>query len=92
MNDSDRHLSGEVFYMTSIRNRRQLVQKSKTADTRKARELALESLESSLASVNPQKLLKSKVFIKDSVLHAGEYRFDLSEVGSVYVVGGGKAS
>ena len=78
--------------MPWIRNRKQLVQKIKTAEIRKARELALESLGYALACVNPNRLLKSQVFIKESILCAGEHRFDLNRVGNVYVVGGGKAA
>ena len=78
--------------MTRIKNRNQLVEKGKTEATRKARELALKSLEHALTAVNPQNLLKSQVTIEDSTLCAGKYRFDLSKIGSIYVVGGGKAA
>jgi glycerate-2-kinase len=36
--------------------------------------------------------LKYQVFIQDSILCAGKYRFDLNRVRNVYVLGGGKAA
>lgn len=78
--------------MTWIKNRNQLVDKGKTEVTRKARELALKSLERALIAVNPTNLLKSQVTVENSILCAGKYRFDLNEIGNIYVVGGGKAA
>jgi len=74
-----------------IKNKKQLVENGKTEITRKARDLALKSLEHALAAVDPKKLLKSKVSVEDSILQAGEYTFDLKEFSHVYVLGGGKA-
>lgn len=78
--------------MTQIKNRDQLIEKGNTGVNRKARELTLKSLEHALAAVNPQKLLKAQVMIEDSILCAGKHRFDLNKIGSIYVVGGGKAT
>ena len=78
--------------MARIRNRKQLVERGETEIARKARELALGSLEAALASVNPKMLLESQVLVEDSILCAGEHRFDLREVENIFVMGGGKAS
>ena len=77
--------------MTRIKNKDQLVKNSQTEVTRKARTLALRSLEHALNAVDAGKLLKAKVRMKDSILHAGEHRFDMTKFRNVYVVGGGKA-
>ncbi len=78
--------------MTLIINRNQLVENGKTETARKARELALKSLESALRTANPQKLLKTQVKIEGSTLRAGKHRFDLSKIRRVYILGGGKAA
>ncbi len=78
--------------MTVIRNRDQLVVNGETALNRKARALALKSLEAALNAADPRKLVKSKLTLKDSTLTADKYSFDLSKLSHIYVVGGGKAS
>ena len=77
--------------MIRIKNKNQLVKNSETEVTQKARSLALRSLEHALNAVDAGKLLKAKVTMKNSVLHAGEHAFDLAKFRNVYVVGGGKA-
>lgn len=59
---------------------------------RKARELALNSLEAAVNAVDPQQLIKSRMILKNSVLKVDEHVFDLKKFRHVYVVGGGKAS
>ena len=78
--------------MITINNKEQLVKTGVTQLNRKARALALESLESALNAVDPKQLIKSKLSLKNSILKVNQYSFDLKKFKNVYVIGGGKAS
>ncbi len=75
-----------------IRDKEKLVEKGVTEADRKARTLALESLEHALEAVDPEKLMNSKLLLRNSVLRVNGHRFNLREFRHIYVVGGGKAS
>ena len=78
--------------MTRIINKNQLIKKGNTALIRKARALALGSLEHALNAADPKQMVKTKVSLEDLNLRVGEYSFNLRKFHNVYVVGGGKAS
>jgi glycerate 2-kinase len=78
--------------MTTIKNKEQLVRNGATQLNRKARVLALKSLEYALNAVDPKQLVKSKLLLKSSMLKVNGYSFDLRKIKSIYVIGGGKAS
>jgi glycerate-2-kinase len=78
--------------MITIKNKEKLIENGETQLDRKARELALKSLESALNAVDPKQIIKSKVLLKNSTLHVDKYSFDLKKFKNVYVIGGGKAS
>lgn len=78
--------------MTAIKNKARLIENGETALNRKARRLALESLEAALNAVDPKQMLNSKLLLKDSTLKVGTHSFNLGKFKNVYVVGGGKAS
>jgi glycerate-2-kinase len=78
--------------MVTIRNIEQLVKNGETQLDKKARKLALESLEFALNAVDPKQIIKSKLSIKNSILNVDEYAFDLKKFRNIYVIGGGKAS
>jgi glycerate 2-kinase len=78
--------------MITIENKEQLVKNGVTQFNRKARALALESLESALNAVDPKQLMKSKLLMKKSLLKLNGYSFDLKKFKKIYVIGGGKAS
>jgi len=78
--------------MIAIRNREQLIENGETRLNRKARELALKSLESAVNAVDPKQIIKSKLSLKNSTLHVNEYSFDMKRFKNIYVIGGGKAS
>jgi glycerate-2-kinase len=78
--------------MIEIKNREELVRNGETQLDRKARELALKSLEAALKAVDPKQIMKSKLSLKNSTLSIDSYAFDLNRFRNVYVVGGGKAS
>ncbi len=78
--------------MIQIRNKEKLINKAEKSLTRKARAIALETIEHALNSVDAAALLKAQVTCKNGNLHAGSYSFDLSSYRNIYVVGGGKAA
>jgi len=78
--------------MITIKNEEQLVKNGKTLLNRKARAIALRSLESALNAVDPKRIIKSKLLLKNSTLQVNGYLFDLKKFKNVYVIGGGKAS
>jgi glycerate 2-kinase len=75
-----------------IKNMEQLIQNGQTEADRKARRLALKSLEAAVKAVDPKQIIKSKMLLKGSILHVDGYTFDLKKFKNIYVVGGGKAS
>jgi glycerate-2-kinase len=78
--------------MMQIKNKTQLVKNGETPLNRKARTLALDSLEAALDAVDPRRIVKSRLLLKDSALRIDGHSFDLKKFRNVYVVGGGKAS
>jgi glycerate-2-kinase len=77
--------------MIRIKNKDKLIENGETNQTRKARTIALQTLEHALATVDPAKLLKLKVSFKGSKLYSGAYSFNFRKFRNVYVLGGGKA-
>jgi len=78
--------------MITVKNKEQLVRNGLTALDRKARRLAVRCLESAVNSVDPCRIVRSRVRFKNSILNVDQHVFDLREIRNVYVVGGGKAS
>ena len=78
--------------MDQIKNKNQLVENGQTESIRRARALALQSLECALKSVDPKQLLRRRLSLKESNLFADGFSFDLKKFKNIYVVGGGKAS
>lgn len=78
--------------MTKITNKSQLIKRGSTELTRKARSLALESLEHALKAADPKRMLKARLFLKNSTLYINDYTFNLQNFRNIYVIGGGKAT
>jgi glycerate-2-kinase len=78
--------------MITIKNKEQLIKNGETPHNRKARTLALKSLENALNAVDPKRIIKSKLSLKNSTLRVNEHSFDLRKFRNIYVIGGGKAS
>jgi len=78
--------------MTKITNKNQLIKKGNTELIRKARTLALESLEHALNAADPKQMIKSKLSLKNSNLRVNGHSFDLKNFRNIYVIGGGKAA
>ncbi|MGB9853444.1 MAG: glycerate kinase type-2 family protein [Candidatus Bathyarchaeales archaeon] len=78
--------------MIGIKNMELLIKNGETPLDRKARALALKSLENAVNAADPKKIMKSKISLRGSVLHVDGYSFDLNNFRNIYVIGGGKAS
>ncbi len=78
--------------MIQIRNKESLINKAGKSPARRARAIALETIEHALNSVDAASLLKSKVTCKRAKLHAGSQSYNLDRFQRIYVVGGGKAA
>jgi glycerate 2-kinase len=78
--------------MTKITNKNQLIKRGSSELTRKARTLALASLEHGLRAADPKRLLEARLLLKKSTLHINEYTFNLQNFRNIYVIGGGKAT
>ncbi|MEM3577240.1 MAG: glycerate kinase [Candidatus Bathyarchaeia archaeon] len=78
--------------MIKIKNLEKLVENGEKERDKKARALALKSLEKALNAVDPKQIIRSTVSLKNSTLYVEKYSFNLKEFRNVYVVGGGKAS
>ena len=75
-----------------IKNKNQLIENGETPLLKKARTLALSSLEHALRAVDPKKLIKTKIALENQNLHANGHIFNLNKIRNIYVVGGGKAA
>jgi glycerate 2-kinase len=78
--------------MVKIKNKPELVENGQTKLNKKARRLALDSLEAAINAVNPRLIVESRLSLEKSVLKVDGQSFDLDKFRNVYVVGGGKAS
>lgn len=78
--------------MAKIKNQEQLVSNGETRSDREARTLALESLEAALKAADPIEIIRSKLSLKNSILHVDNHSFDLRKFKNIYVLGGGKAT
>jgi glycerate-2-kinase len=78
--------------MVRVKNKAELIKNGQTKLNRKARKLALGSLETALNAVDPKRLIESRLSLKNSALEVDGYSFDLDRFSNIYVVGGGKAS
>ena len=78
--------------MVTFKNKDKLVENGKTPLNRRARKLALESLETALLSADPERILQSKLLLSNCKLRIDDVSLDLKHFKNIYVVGGGKAS
>jgi len=77
--------------MIRIRNKSELVQSGKGRLNRKARRLALQSLEAGISAADPRKIVRSRVLLKNSNIKVDGCSLNLRKFRNVYVIGGGKA-
>ena len=78
--------------MVNIKNKEQLIENGASQLNRKARRLALNSLEAAVSAADPKQIIKARLHVENSKLRIDARTFDLDQFKHVYVVGGGKAS
>lgn len=76
----------------SIKNEQQLLANARTHELRRARQILIEVVNETLASVDPSSAMRRRLRIEEERLRIGTHEFDLPEAGKIVVVGGGKAS
>jgi glycerate-2-kinase len=74
--------------MSIIKNRDELL----SHGSRDGRRIVLDVLESAICAMDGRKLVRRSVTIEGDSLRVGSSTFDLSKIGDVYVIGGGKGS
>jgi len=78
--------------MSRITNRETLLSHAEFPLIRRAREIALVTIENVLNSIDPRRIIKSKVVLKRNLLNVNGQVFDLNSFQRIFVIGGGKAS
>lgn len=78
--------------MLRIRNREELLSRATSPLGWKARGIVLGAIEKALRSVDPKRLINSKVNLTKDLLDVNGSIFDLKSFQRVFVIGGGKAS
>jgi glycerate-2-kinase len=75
-----------------VKNERQLFENAKTSELRRARAILIEIVNKAIASADPFSAMRRRLRLEEEHFRVGTQGFDLSEVGNIIVVGGGKAS
>jgi len=75
----------------AVANEQQLFKNAETAEILRARNILVEIVNESIAAVNPFSAMHRYLKLEKDLLIAGEKEFDISRIGKIVVVGGGKA-
>ncbi len=75
-----------------IKNRSELLSQELSAQQLVLREIALEALEIAIEAVKPEKLVKKAVRIEGSYLYVSGDKYNLKDIGKIFIIGGGKAT
>lgn len=75
-----------------VKNGRQLLENAETPELRRARSTLIEIVDKAIASADPSSAMRRRLRLEGERLRVGGQEFDLSEIGKIVVVGGGKAS
>jgi len=75
-----------------VKNEQQLLGNANTIELLRARGILIEIVDRAIASVDPSSAMRRRLKLEGERLRVGSQEFDLSEVGKILVVGGGKAS
>ena len=78
----------QKMQMSIIKNRDELL----SHGSRDGRRIVLDVLESTIGAMDARNLVRKSVAIEGDSLRVGSLIFDLSKIGDVYVIGGGKGS
>lgn len=76
----------------AVKNEQQLLDNAKTPELRRARRILIEVADRAIASADPSSAVRRQLMVERGRLMVGTHEFDLSKVGKIVVVGGGKAS
>ena len=75
-----------------IKNAPELIDNGQTKAERVARKSSLDAIEAALVSVEPGRLMRSKLRVRDGHLIVEDRKIDLSRFRRILVIGGGKAA
>ncbi len=75
-----------------VRNARALIDHPVSTRDREARGLVIRALEAALQSIDPMKVMRSRVRLKQNLLKIDSLSLDLRQFRRVFVIGGGKAA
>jgi len=75
-----------------VKNERELLENAKTSELRRARGILVEIVNKAIVSADPSSAMRRRLKLGGEHLMVGTHEFELSEVGKIIVVGGGKAS
>jgi len=89
---SEENLLACEVEMVAIKNATELLKNARSTLDRKAREIAINTLNTALEAVDPKIIIQSQVKLKGNTLKIESLSFDLHKFGNIFVVGGGKAS
>ena len=76
----------------SVKNEEQLLGNAKTPELLRARGILIEIVNKAIASADPSTAMRRRLRLEGEFLKVGVQELDISEVGKIIVVGGGKAS
>jgi glycerate-2-kinase len=74
-----------------IKNRKQLIENGETEDFRLLRKNVLDVIEGVLSAINPKENILKKLRVENEILIIDNFQLQLSEIGKIIVIGGGKA-
>ena len=74
-----------------IKNRKQLIENGETEDFRQLRKNVLDVIEVVLSAINPKENILKKLRVEKEILIIDNFQLQLSEIGKIIVIGGGKA-
>lgn len=77
--------------MVTVKNEKDLLGNARTSKLYAARKILLEVVKKSVGSINPSVAIRKHVRVRENTLKIAKHEFDLSKIGKIVVVGGGKA-
>jgi glycerate-2-kinase len=75
-----------------VKNERELLENARTPELRRARKILIEAVNQAIAAVDPSSAIHRRVKLREECLEVGDHEMNLSEIGRLVVVGGGKAT
>jgi glycerate-2-kinase len=75
-----------------VKNEKQLLKNAETPELRRARAILVEAVNKAISSADPSSAMRRHLKLDGRRLKVGSKNFNLSKIGKIVVVGGGKAS